>query len=295
MEPDSDIGASLLPKLMSACLIVCAVVGLQSCANSVQIVADRPTPFTSVGVVGGGTAYVSVDFLALDGINRQDASEMGRTLGTSIAQNLGSSFRQTRMMTDINRIEPDSADLVVLLRAQNPKYPKPWSDISRAWVRVLLVGVLAEVYSIAALDLPARRNDVVLPVSAIAFSLYSFFFCNRYESTKGSFSLDYQLSILKPDGTVISRRQFTDSAKVLVQADGKIGDVRLKDLIAATQSNIAALVQNFVVADSASIKNLGQEMNRSYRADCDRILTFKRNVYRVVDESSRRVTSGDTQ
>jgi hypothetical protein len=295
LKSDKIVKQSLLQKQISLCLGICAAMALESCANSVQIVAGQTTGVKDVGVVGGGTAYVSVDFSTLDGIDRRDVSEISNTLGTSIAQALGSSFRQTRTATDVARIEPDSADLVVLLRAQNLKYPKSWSDISRAWGRVLVVGVLAEVYNIVALDFPARRNDVVLPFSALALSLYNFFYCYHYESTKGSYSLEYQLSILKPDGSLISQRLFTDSAKVLVQADAKINDLRFKDLIAATQSNVSGAVQSYVVADSASIRNLGEEMKRSYPADCDRILTFKRNVYRVLDERSSKTASAGNQ
>jgi hypothetical protein len=291
MKPDSTNKGSPLMKQMSTCLAICAALGFESCANSVQIIADQTTVVSDVGVVGSGTAYVSVDLSGLNGIGRQESAEMSNTLSASIAQALGSSFKQTRTTPDLARVEPDSADLLVLLRAQNPRYPRPWSDISRGWVRVLLVGVLAEVYNIVALDLPARRNDVVLPLSALVLPLYNFFYCYRYESMKGSYSLDYQLSILKPDGTLLNRRQFTDSATVMVQADAKSTDLRLKDLITATQVDVSGSVQNYVVADSTTIRNLGEEMKRSYPADCDRILTFKRNVYRVLDESSSQITS----
>jgi hypothetical protein len=295
LKSNKIVKQSLLVKQICVWLVVCAAMALQSCANSVQIVAEQTTGLKDVGVVGGGTAYVSVDFSKLDGIDRQDATEMSNTVATSIAQALGPSFRQARTATDVTRIEPDSADLVVLLRAQNPKYPKLWSDISRAWGRVLLIGALAELYNVVALDFPARRNDAVLPLSALALSLYNFVYCYHYESTKGSYSLEYQLFILKPDGSLISQRLFADSARVLVQADAKISDLRFKDLIAATKPNVSGLVQNFVVADSASIRNLGEEMKRSYPTDCDRILTFKRNVYRVLDERSSQTTSGGNQ
>lgn len=279
-------------KLFSICLLVFDTLGLESCANSVRIITDRTTLVEDVGMVSNGTAYINVDFSGLNGVSSQDLTAMNSTLGKSIAQALESTFRKTRAVSDVARVEPDSTDLVLLVRAQNPKYPKSWSDVSRGWVRVLLVGVMAEVYNIFALDFPAHRNNVALPLAALALPLYDFLVSYRYESMNGDYSLDYQLSILKPDGTLVSRQQFTDSAKVMVQADTKLSDLHFRDLINATATDVSGSVQNYVIADSTTIRNLGEEMKRSYPADCDRILSFKRNVYRVLDDSSVQINSG---
>ncbi len=281
-----------IPKPVCICLIVCAAVNWESCANSVQITSDHTTVVRDVGVLGRGTAYVSVDFSGLDGVTNKDAAEIGNALGSSIAGALGSSFKQTRATRDLSRIEPDSADLVLFLRARNPRYPGPWSEISRRGARFLLIGILAEAYSVFALDLPARRNDVMLSCSALVLSLYELFYATRYESTKGSYSLDYQLSILKPDGTVIGEKKFTDSAKVMVQADARTVDMHFKDIIKATEDNVSGMVQNFIIADSARIGGLGEEMKRSYPSDCDRVLSFKRNIYRILDAPSAQISSG---
>jgi hypothetical protein len=171
MKSNSTNKRSSRLKQMSTFLVICAALGLESCANSVRILSDQTNTVRDVGVVGSGTAYVGVDFSSFAEISQREAAELRNTLSTSIANALGQSFRQTRAVTDLGSVEPDSADLVILLRAQNPRYPRFWSDIYRGWVRVLLVGVLAEVYNIVALDLPGRRNDVVLPLSAIALTL----------------------------------------------------------------------------------------------------------------------------
>ena len=268
------------------------MLAFQSCADSVEVIQNNTTMVKDVGVVGQGTAYVNVDFSGVTGLSRQDAAEINGMLGTSIADALGPTFKQTRMSTDLARVEPESADLMLLLRAQNLRYPKQWSDITRPWSRLLLIAILAETYSIFALDFPSHRNDVVLPLSALAMVAYEFFYCDRFESTKGSYSLDYQLSLVKPDGTILSHRQFTDSAKVLVQADAGTRDLRLKELVSATKASIAGSIQNFIVADSASIRTLGAEMSRAFPADCDRILTYKRNVYHILDENPAQIGSG---
>jgi hypothetical protein len=109
---------------------------------------------------------------------------------------------------------------------------------------------------------------------------------------RGGYTLDYQLSILKPDGTLLNRRHFTDSATVMVQADVKSTDLRLKDFIDARKVDVSVSVQNYVVADSTAIRHLAEEMKRSYPAEYDRILTFKRNVYRVLDKNSSQITPG---
>jgi hypothetical protein len=272
-----------ITKQVKFWLLVCTAVLCESCANSIQITTDHTNVVRDVGLLGGGTAYVSVDFSRMDGVNSKDATEIGDALSTSIAGALGSSFKQTRTARDLSRIEPDSADLVLFLSARNPRYPGPWSEISRRGARFLLIGILAEAYNIFALDFPARRNDVILSCSALVLSLYELFYATRYESTRGSYSLDYQLSILKPDGTVINERQFTDSAKVMVQADARPVDVQFKDIIKATKDNVSGSVQNLIAADSARIGGIAEEMKRSYPADCDRILTFKRNIYRILD------------
>jgi hypothetical protein len=138
MKLDSKNKRSSLLKHMNACLMICAALGLESCANSVRILSDQTNTVRDVGVVGSGTAYVGVDFSSFSEISQREAAELGNTLSTSIANALGQSFRQARTASDLGSVEPDSADLVILLRAQNPRYPRFWSDISRGWFRVLL-------------------------------------------------------------------------------------------------------------------------------------------------------------
>jgi hypothetical protein len=269
-------------------IILCAL-GLESCANSYQILAEREPEAKNFGRVGSGTVYVSVDVSGAARINRTEAASMNASLGSSIARALDSSFRQSRSVPDLSRLEPDSADVVVFVRAMDPTYPEVWGDISKGWLRLIVAGVLAGIYETFTTDIPTYRNSVVLPVAALALPLYSFFYCYQYESTKGSLTLPYQVSVLKPDGTLLNRRQFTDSAKVLVQADTKIENLPIEDIMNATVTGISSTVRRFVNGDSTRIRNLGEEMNRTYRADCDRILTFKRNIDRVLDDSTSTI------
>jgi len=224
-------------------------------------------------------------------MSSQEAKEIGNSLSTSIAEALGPSFRQTRAAADLARLEPDSSDLVLFLRARNAKYPTPWSDISRSGARFLLVAILAEAYNIFALDVPTRRNDVVLPFSAVVLSLYELFYNTRYESTRGNYSIEYQLFVLKADGTLISRRQFTDSARVRVQADARRADMHIQDFVKARQDDVSGSIQDYIIADSTRLDEIGEEMKRSYPVESERILTFKRNIYHVLDDTTTQITA----
>ena len=276
-------------RVLIAALTVFAVLELESCANSIQILPTHTNRAQDVGRLSDGTAYIQVDMSNLGELSRKEEANASSTLGTAIARDLGSAFRHTRAVPDLGRLEPESADLVILVRAGNLIRPKQWGDVSRGWLRILVVGVLAEVYNIVALDFPEYRNNVVLPFAAVAFSLYDLIYCHQYENTKGNLTLDYQLSVLKSDGTVINRHLFADSAKVLVQADARVRDLHLTDFFDATTTELSASVQKYVLADSTVIRNLGEELNRAYPDPRDRLLSFKKNVYRALDDTTSAI------
>lgn len=278
-------------RSLFALLTLAAVLGLMSCSNSVQIIAVGTIPATEIRFPECGTAYVGVDFSRLGMVNQNGASELNDRLGQSIADALDKQFRRSRSVSDLARVETDSADLVVFVRAQNPKAPGLSTEISRSWIRVLMIGVLAEVYNIFALDLPAYRNSIALPFAALALPLYELLYSSHYEDASGHYSIEYQLFILKPDGTVLTRRRFADSAKVMMQADASPRNLEIRDVVDATKDNVSGSVQNYIAADSSMIRSLGAEMKRSYPNDCDRILTFKRNIYKILDDSSSQMSS----
>ena len=272
---------------------VVAALAFTSCSNSVRVLSNEMAPPGDIGVIGSGPAYVGVDFSRVNTISQQEAIQLNGRLGRSVAEALRPRFKQSRSVSAIERLETDSTDLVVFIRAQNSRLPRQGSEISRSWIRLLVVGVLAEVYNIFALDLPAYRNNVVLPFAALALPLYELVYSSQYEDVSGRFSLEYQLYLLKPDGSVLRKRSFADSAKVLMQADASIGALRVTDLLDATKETVSGAVHSFVLADSSTIRHLGEEMKNTYPLDCDRVLTFKRNVYRVLDDSLQAASHND--
>ena len=261
---------------------------LESCANSIQILPARVGITRGAQALDSGTAYVSVDMSGIQGISHNEAQTLGNQLGASLAEALDSTFWQSRAVPDLTRLEPGPDDLVILVRTGDLKRPKLWGELSRGWLRVLVVGLLAEIYNIVSLDSPRYRNNVVLPFAAVSFSLYELLYCYQYEETEGDFTLAYQISLLRPDGSLMNRHQFVDSAKALVQADARIREFPTGDFVKITTGGVAGSIRNHVIADSVAIKGLAREMTRAYPTECDRILAFKRNVYRVLDDTTSR-------
>jgi hypothetical protein len=276
-------------KTLWLATLTVAVILLESCATSFRVIPYNGSSTEAVAVVSSGTAYVGVDLSGVNIDSRKVANSAGTLLGTSVAKALAPSFRESRQDPDIPRLEPDSSDIVVIVRPYNPKYPKFQGEISRGWARLLVLGVLGELYDIFSLDLPKYRNNVVLPVSALALVYYNAFYCYQYESMPGNYVAQYQVSILGPDGNLIRQHQFVDSANVLAQADVKADNVQIKDLMVATVESVSGTVRSFVVADSLSIRGISGEMKRLYPDDRDRVLAFKRNIYRYLDSAGPSV------
>jgi hypothetical protein len=280
---DSPFIVTLLRfKTLWMSFLICGTFLLESCAHSYRVIPYRTIPVGTPGIVCNGAVYVGVDVSDMNIDSQHDATAVRSLLRTSISESLASSFREAKPVPDIARAEPDSSDIVLIVRPQNPRYPRVQSNIPRSWGRLLLLGVLAEVYDVFSLDLATYRNNAVLPVSGLLLFYYNAIYCYQYQRMVGDYALEYQVFILAPDGTLIDRHQFTDSAKVTAQAEVRTADIQNIDLIGATEAGVSGTIRNLVIADSARIRGISNEMKRSYLADCDRLLTFKRNVYRFL-------------
>ncbi len=291
-ESSESLQETVVPRrtIMEKCsyvlvLIIFPIV-LESCAHSVKVVTEERAVPTFAGKITSGTLYVGVDLSRMTSANSLEARAMADTLGQSIASNLTPAFAETRFVADVTRIETGPPDAVLFVRARNATLRSPVGEISGGWLRAILVAVLGEVYSVFSLDFPRYRNTVALPLIGLAFPLFEIFYAYHYEPAPGWSSIEYQISLLKSDGSVVNRCLLADSARVLFQADAGAKDFRTRDLFEATRHNVSATIGHVVLNDTTTLATIGEAMRQAYHNDCDRLLTLKRNLYRVVDDTA---------
>ncbi len=274
--------------------LVVAALGLESCANSVRVVSDDTPVPVSTGTVFHGTIFMKVDLTCVQQVEPREASIAADSLGQFIARTIAPSVTEVRTVADLARIEPAPPDVVLYLHGRNAAVPLPRAEISGGWLRVILAAVLGEIYSISSLDLPRYRNTVALPLIGVAFPLFEFLYAHHYTTAQRQSSFEYQLLILRSDGTLMSRRTVVDSARVFFQLDANAKDLRFGNLVQTMSQNVSASVQNSLVKDSLALAHLGDDMIRRYPDDCSRLLAFKRNIYRVLDDTAGNGWSRDS-